>query len=453
MWRQLYNVLFIPKAPDEDNRRRELILNILLIGVTLLVGVLFSVTVIKNFAEGAEYDGVSPLMLLGVIAVFCLLFILSRARLYRLVAYIFTALFLSLIFLATLSWGINLPQAILGYSLSIVMAGVLLSSRMSFYMAIVISSFLVGMVYATETGLVNPDTSWIEKPGNYSDAIGYSITFIIIALVSWLSNREIERSLARARLSEKELLKERNSLEIKVRERTKDLEKAQVEKMLDLQRFAEFGRLSSTLLHELANPLTAVSLNLEQLEGKTRSKLISHAREGIAHMEQYVEAARRQLRNQSEIKLFDVSTEIERVAGFLEAKGRSQQVEIKLDLIKDISIKGDSIRFNHIISNLLTNAIDAYDGVVRKQPKIITVVMRYDEKEIKIAVSDHGRGIDKHQIQHLFEPFYTTKESLRGTGIGLAITKQAVEEAFHGTINVAYDKQQGTVFTVRIPAS
>lgn len=453
MWRQLYNLIFIPKAPDEDSRRRELILNILLIGVTLLIGVLFAVTLIKNIAEGLAYDGVSPFLLLGIMAIFLLFFILSRLRLYGLVAYVFTASFLLLIFSATLTWGINLPQAILGYSLSIVMAGVLLSSRMAFYMAMGISLFLISMVYATESGIVHPDTSWIEKPGNYSDAIGYSITFIIIALVSWLSNREIERSLIRARQSEKELLQERNSLEIKVRERTKDLEKAQVEKMLDLQRFAEFGRLSATLLHELANPLTAVSLNLEQLEGKTRSKLISHAREGIAHMEQYVEAARRQLRNQSEIKLFDVATEIERVAGFLEAKGRSQQIEIKLDLVKGVGINGDSIRFNHIVSNLLTNAIDAYDGVVRKQPKKVTVVMRYDKGEIEISVGDHGRGIDNHQMQHLFEPFYTTKESLRGTGIGLAITKQAVEEAFHGTIDVTYDKQNGTVFTVHIPSS
>ena len=221
--------------------------------------------------------------------------------------------------------------------------------------------------------------------------------------------------------------------------------------MLDLQRFAEFGRQSATLLHELANPLMSVSMDLEQLEGKNRSKFVSRAREGISHMEQYVDAARRQLRNQSEVRLFDVAEEINRVAGFVEPKARQQQVAISLDLVEGITIKGDSIRFNHIISNLIGNAVDAYEDVKAKTKKDVLVTMKHVDRSIEIKVRDHGKGITKDQMPHLFEAFYTTKQIARGTGLGLAITKQAVEDSFQGKISVTYDKKRGTQFVVRLP--
>jgi signal transduction histidine kinase len=450
MWERLYQRLLKPNAFDEDSRRKELILNILLVSILGLTGLLFVVTLIQQLIKGAAYEGTSPLIQLTIVAVFSGLLSLSRHGYYKQIAYVFVGILFLLTAWPAAIWGIGLPQVILTFSLIVVMTGVVISSRTAFYMAAVIPVTLLLLLWAADEGLLHFNTEWTKTPASYGDAIIYGITLLVTAVVAWLSNREIDHSLARARQSEKELLEERNSLERKVKERTKALEKAHVEKMLDLQRFAEFGRLSSTLLHELANPLTSVSLDLQQLEGKKRSKAISRAREGIAHMEQYVEAARRQLRNQSEIKLFDVASEIERVTGLLEAKARAQQVQLRLRLVKNVSLKGDSIRFNHIMSNLLTNAIDAYDDVVMDKEKIVSVEMVQKGQMIEITVTDYGRGITEEQLPHLFEPFFTTKQS-RGTGIGLAITKEAVEDAFQGTITAAYSKRQGTRFIVRLP--
>lgn len=451
IWYQLHQWLLIPKASNEDAARRELILNILLVGVIILTFVLFAVTVAGSSIAGNDYSGTSPIRQFFIVLFFVLLLMLSRRGYHRLVAYVFITIFYLLATWPTVSWGILLPQGILTYSLVIVMTGVLLSSRAAFFITGIMAVTLFLINHLEDVGTIHYNTSWMTTTGGYSDVIAYSITFIIIALVAWLSNGEIERSLARARRSEQALLKERQLLERKVKERTKALEKSHVEKMLDLQHFAEFGQLSSTLLHELANPLTAVSIDLERLEGQNRSELISRAREGITHMEKYVEAARRQLRNQSEIKLFNVATEIERVAGFLRARARIQHVVIKLDLLNGVSLKGDSIRFNHIISNLLTNAIDAYDDVKTDKEKIVEITMIRQSQNIEIVVSDHGSGIAEDELPHLFEPFYTTKGTIRGTGIGLAITKQAVEESFQGTITASYNVGQGTRFTVRLP--
>lgn len=452
MWHTLYQRLLEPRALDEDTRRKELILNVLLLSVVCLTGFLSLYIFLQLVIKGGSYAGTPPLILFAITTVMMGLLAASRYGWFRSVAYIFVSLLLAVTTLPVIQWGVGLPQIVLTYSLIVVMTGVLISSRAAFYTAALISAMLLGLLYLESLGVLKFDISWMNEPAQYGDVVVYSIMFLIIALVSWLSNREIDHSLRRARESELELLQERVSLERKVRERTKALEKAHVEKVLDLQRFAEFGKLSSTLLHELANPLTSVSLDLQQLEGKNRSKLIGRVREGIEHMEQYVEAARRQLRNQSEIKVFDLALEIERVAGFLGGKARKQHVRIELDLEKDLELKGDSIRFDHIISNLVTNAIDAYDEMPEMQDKVVKVSMRHRGQVAEIVIQDQGRGIRPEQLPHLFEPFYTTKETIRGTGIGLTITKQAVEEAFQGTIEVAKTpKQQGTQFVVRLP--
>lgn len=451
VWQQkIYRRLLAPGSRQEDGRRRELILNVLLTGAIGLSVVTF-ISTLAGVILQSDYEGLSPLVMLAIIVLLAFMLFLSRRGLYRPITYVFIVLFTLLATWSTIRWGILLPQGILIHSLVIVMTGVLLSSRMAFYMVLVIVAILLGIAQLHAAGVIHYDVGWMRRTGGYPDVIVYGFTFGIIALVSWLSNREIKRSLARAHASEKELLKERRMLEVKVKERTQALEKSQVEKMMDLQRFAEFGRLSSTLLHELANPLMAVSMNLEQLEGKNRSKLLAHAREGIAHMEQYVEAARRQLRNQSEVRFFDVADEVRRVAGFLEPKAAAQRVELRVEPLEGVKLKGDSIRFNHIISNLLSNAIDAYEGTSADAPRTVTVTMEQLRQVMQISVIDHGQGISKDQLPHLFEPFYTTKQMTRGTGLGLAIVKQAVEEAFGGTIKATHSKSNGTQFVVRLP--
>jgi signal transduction histidine kinase len=451
MLQRPYHWLLRPNASDEDTKRKELILNVLLLSTACFTGFLTLFVIFLKIVRGAGYTGIGPGVLLTITAVFVGMLIASRKGLYKFVAYVFVSIFFLLLTWPTIIWGVGLPQVMLTYSLLVVMTGVLISSRTAFYMAGLISITLLMIFHLGEIGVITFNQDWLRRPAGYADVIVYCVMFLIIALVSWLSNREIDHSLNRARQSEKELLEERNSLERKVRARTKALEKAHVEKLLDLQRFAEFGRLSSTLLHELANPLTSVSLDLQQLEGQSRSKLIGRVREGIDHLEQYVETARRQLRNESEIKVFDIATEIERIAGFLGAKARAQRVEIELMLAPDIRLRGDSIRFDHIISNLLANAIDAYDDVETSGPKKVIISMAHKGAVVEIIVQDFGRGITEAQMARLFEPFYTTKETSRGTGIGLTITKQAVEEAFQGTITVTHSSRSGTQFKVRLP--
>ncbi len=202
-------------------------------------------------------------------------------------------------------YGYILPQGLLIYVLVIIMSGIMVSARASVYVTIIL--FFILSILATNqiNHKINPYINEINEPLNIENLIVYILIFTIIFLVSWLSNREIEFSLKLAKQSEKELIAERNMLEIKIKRRSQELERAQVEKSMELYRFAEFGRLSSSFLHDLANPLTVVSLNLEQLSTRRKSRVVSQAQKGVTHMEEYVQSARRQLRSQSEHMRFD----------------------------------------------------------------------------------------------------------------------------------------------------
>ena len=449
MLQRLLARLLASKASDQEVRRKGFILNILLLSVMILTSVAL-VVMLYHVVTERPYRGASPLGLLAVWAFFMGLYLLSKRGYQRTASYIFVGLFFLVSTYPLFVWGIQLPQGILAYAIVIVFAGILINARTAFATTILAAIMLGLFVHLQQSGVIAVDESWKNESGQFTDVLVYAVSFGVIALVSWLSNREIARSLAKARESEKAVVAERNSLEVKVRERTKELEQLQMEKMLELHRFAEFGRLSAALLHDIANPLTAVSLNLEQIKGKRHAELLEQARQGISQMEQYVVSARRQLQYQSEIKKFDIGDEVQQVAALLKSKANVQQVRIQLDLREKVSLRGDSTQFDHIISNLIANAIDAYDEVERDD-KVVTITTGQKGSFAEIEVVDHGAGIPAEALKHIFEAFYTTKKHSRGTGIGLSIVKQTVETDFNGEIKVVSSRKTGTRFTLLLP--
>lgn len=447
----LYTRYIRPKSLDEDDARREFIFNVLLTGLLALSTVTFLVSLLRFLAHQNSYQNMSPIVLAVPVIALLIIYKLSQRKFAVWIIYLFVSMFLMLGTYGLYLYSYILPQGLLIYALVIVISGILISARASFLMTLFITASLCVLSYTQVNHITNPHTSELNDPIRMNLVI-YIVMFFTIYLVSWLSNREIKRSLQRARNSEGMLLKERDSLEVKVVARTRALEKAQVEKTRELYRFAEFGRLSSSLLHDLANPLTAVSLNLGQLENKQKPVVVRQIREGISHMEEYVQSARRQLNSQTEFKVFDSKLKIEQVIAFLEPKARASKLRIKTDLTRRAYLNGDSSKFSQIIDNLIANAIDSYEGLNTKtgrQIKISSKINAEDQKII-ILIADKGSGIPNEELREIFKPFFTTKSAVRGTGIGLNITKRFVED-FAGTIEVSSSVNKGTSFTVNLP--
>ncbi len=219
----------------------------------------------------------------------------------------------------------------------------------------------------------------------------------------------------------------------------------------ELQRFAELGRLSATLLHEISNPLTAAMLHLEQHHDQ-ESLNIKQVRRNIQLLRRYVDAARQQVRQESQPINFYVRPQIIQIRRLITPMARRAGVKLHYEIPANFRLYGDPVKFQQIISNLVINAIDAY----RTEPSInqnkdVYITLSSRQQWIILRVSDHGHGISQESIPLLFEPFYSTKiQSGKGLGIGLTVVRQYVENDFHGTISATSSPGRGTVFTARL---
>jgi signal transduction histidine kinase len=301
-------------------------------------------------------------------------------------------------------------------------------------------------------------SNWRDQLPTFGDAIVYSAILFIIALVSWLFNREMERALQRARRSEAALKRQRDHLEVMVTKRTRELQRVQSEKLLQLHRFAELGRLASGLFHDLVNPLNAVSLTLNRLQHENQkvhseediNRLVQRASIGAQQIETFITAARKQIQNQEILQIFSLKHEINQAIQILDYKAKTLQVTIIFNFTRDIRAFGNPIKFCQLITNLVSNGIEAYENSEKKSKKVEVDLKRIKQTAV-ITIHDWGSGIKPDDLPKVFDPLFTTKDFEKGTGIGLSMCKDTVEKYFHGTLQVISDKKNGTMFTVTFP--
>lgn len=354
-------------------------------------------------------------------------------------------------FYTSYNWGVELPVAIILYSLIILVSGILVSIRFSYFITSLVSIIYIAMGHMEVTGRIQPNLYWKQETITVKDPIFLVVMFWIIQILTWLSFHQIEKSLSRARKSEAQLRKERDLLEIRVEERTSELRKAQMEKVSQLAHLAEFGKIASSIVHDISNPLTAILLNLEEVNNSKKSTQanIKQALVSSRKLEQFVGLVKKQLQKQEIIRRFDVKNEISEVLKVLNHKLKVNQVKVILNTSLKYVIEGNPIKFSQLISNLISNAIDAYDSN-RSIEKIISISLE-SKKGLLIKIADHGSGIPSADLPHIFDPFYTTKSPEKGTGIGLSIAKEIVEDDFKGKITIKSEELKGTIVEINIP--
>lgn len=448
-----------PKSLNRDKARKEFILNILLLGSLIITFFGFIVNIINRYYDTTIQGALAPqLIILLFIFLFVLLFLSKKEK--EQIAAILLILFFY--FSATYTiyiWGAQIPIAWLIYGLIIVMSGVLIGTSFAFFTTLTIFATSSFLAYNQAIHAYRPDLSWLNVPYSFGDAVLLNITLTIIAVITWLYTKEIEKSLIRARTSEAELKKERDMLEVKVEERTKDLKRAQLEKMTQIYRFAEIGRLSSGLFHDLATPLSLVSLHLDRMKYKQEQGSIDNVQAQLKkaihatnYLESFVKAVRKQLQSQGSEKMFSINKEIKMVIQMLNHKAKTQNVKIILHATKEIKIYGDQVKFSQLMINLILNAIDAYETkIVDGKDRSINIHLSKNDHEVRLLVQDYGVGILNENIKKVFQPFFTTKSAGKGTGIGLSISQEIVEKNFGGKIYVQSTKKTGTIFTTVFP--
>jgi len=444
--------LIQPNSKDEDSSRREYILNILLLSCILLTFLACTIAAIRidKYYTNSLFLIISFFTLL----LFVSLFFISKKGHHKVSSFVF----LSILFLINLyisyRWGTQAQVVLLFYILIIVMSGILINTKVAFFTTILSSLSLVIFAYLQKKMIINPDMSWISKYAEIEDIVMFLAFFFIIATISWLSNREIEKSLQRARNSEKELKKERSNLEIRVEERTREIQQLQIEKMTQVYHFAELGRLSSGIFHDLINPLMAISLNIEQIRKtsekneslKTIENSINKATIANDKMQKLIESIRKQMSNQDSDEYFLINKEIKDSIEILNYKAKKSNIEVIFNEKNDLVMFGDSIKFNQIITNIISNSIDSFQN--KNTRNIIEITSEKTDKKIEIIIKDNGCGIPDEIQAKIFDPFFTTKKTGKGTGIGLFLVKEIINKHFEGDIVVKSKINKGTAFII-----
>jgi signal transduction histidine kinase len=150
-----------------------------------------------------------------------------------------------------------------------------------------------------------------------------------------------------------------------------------------------------------------------------------------------------------EMELSSIPMLVQEVGDLMKGQFQKRGVQLNVQIVKDMPpIPADTASLHQSLLNLLVNALEAID---RPKGGQVTLGCGYDEQRncAMLIVADNGHGIDREGREQLFKPFYSTK-GLRGTGLGLAVTKKVIDE-HHGTIEVRSAPGKGTMFTVRIP--
>ena len=237
-------------------------------------------------------------------------------------------------------------------------------------------------------------------------------------------------------------------------------EKLQLEiKMYENERLSSLGRLSTSVAHEVKNPLSSIKSIVQVLKedsenrgfftSKTKTqKSLSIIVEEIDRLTKVVNQllvfAKPQGDSKTNVKISDL---INKVLVVLKHEAKMNNIDIHLDVSNDLpSIMADEGSLTEVFFNLIHNAIQAMS-----EGGNLTISTTYEQKDnyIRVVFENNGPGISQEDIGKIFEPFYTTKQM--GTGLGLAIVKKKLEEV-KGLIHVE-SEDSTTKFIVNIPSS
>jgi C4-dicarboxylate-specific signal transduction histidine kinase len=223
-------------------------------------------------------------------------------------------------------------------------------------------------------------------------------------------------------------------------------------------KMSTLGEMASGIAHEINTPLAAITTLASQLiellddEEIDKSLLKSHARKIEAtsfKIGKIISGLRTFSRNANADPFVDIQAKdlLEDVLSLCQERFVLSGVEIRKTLQSEaLSFKGRPAQLAQVIVNLLNNAFDAISTL---SDRWVDIEVREDTEGVEIVITDSGSGIPPHVQEQMFQPFFTTKEIGKGTGIGLSISR-TILQAHHGEL-VLNSQCKNTQFILKLP--
>lgn len=311
----------------------------------------------------------------------------------------------------------------------------------------------------------------LDRPVRSAVAVGAAALLALLLLLGLLMQRrrhylerialdaraksELEQRVA-ARTHDLELLNSRLKQEVLEREQAQqELVRAQDE-LVQAGKLSALGTMSASISHELNQPLAAIRSYAENAatlldhrrgdDARANLKLISELTERMASIIAHLRAFARRDRHAPERVALQPA--LDDALALLAKRRRAMQVELIRDLPDaTLWVQAGETRLRQVLGNLLGNALDAL--VATAPPRRIWISTAQADEHLELRLRDNGPGFSAESLARAREPFFTTKTSAQGLGLGLAICDSLVR-ALDGELLLANHPAGGALITLRL---
>ena len=234
--------------------------------------------------------------------------------------------------------------------------------------------------------------------------------------------------------------------------------KRRMSELAHVNRFSMAGELTTSIAHEMNQPLGSILANVETLQSMLKSpapdmneirEIAADIRRDDVRASEVIQRLRSLLKKAPfEEKPVDLNEIVREAIALLSSQVAARQVNVSTAIgPPSLPISGDRIQLQQVVLNLMINAMDAMSNISASGRQLAIWTSLRDEFA-EVAISDAGQGIPPDRLSDVFEPFFTTKA--HGMGMGLSIARTIIE-AHNGTISAHNQAKGGAVFRIRLP--
>lgn len=222
-------------------------------------------------------------------------------------------------------------------------------------------------------------------------------------------------------------------------------------KLIRSEKMSAMGQMASGIAHEINNPLNSIlgystymleSWNVEDAHGEELRKIVNAAVRCKETVKKFLDLAREA---PERIESVNINEVIEEALSLCSHSISSQNIKVTKNTDINLWVKADKRRMEEVFINIILNACQAMDNGGE-----LTIKGCKDGDSIKVEITDTGCGIAQENLHRIFDPFYTTKEPGKGTGLGLAVSHTIIRN-HGGAIDCESSIGKGTKFTIMLP--
>ena len=257
--------------------------------------------------------------------------------------------------------------------------------------------------------------------------------------------------------AQEEIQKLNATLKDEISRQLEDLRKKDI-LLVEQATLAQLGEMINMIAHQWRQPLNAISGAAVELSLLNAMGAIS--KEKIDHNTRFTQEVARKMsttiddfmdfHKSADVCEFSLFNAVNKTADMVLPQFKSRSIELEIDIDEKLTVFHNEAAIKHSLLNILINSRDAFDEQIDKDNCKIKIYTQEKNNATLLLIEDNAGGIAPNIIKKVFNPYFTTKEQGKGTGLGLYMTKKVIEKVKKSTVSVE-SQDKNTIITIKFP--